>query len=65
LSNYGDDEIEDCLQKAFDGEYDGLRVTIGDVEYVGEKLIPKEVGLTDPDDYLAQERLDYIFVLNK
>ena len=32
MSNYEQDEIEDCLEQAFKGDYDGKRCTIGDVD---------------------------------
>ena len=65
MSNYKIDAIQDCLHEAFEKDYKGIKCTIGDITNHEDQVVPREVGLTDPNDFFAQERLDYIMVLQE
>jgi len=73
LSNFRDEKIRDCLQENLDNQKDQpdlIEVTYGDsisVVNANSKLAeraPREVGLTNSDDFGCGERLDYIIQLD-
>ncbi len=61
LSKDGKDSIEDLAFEA----YGSHPVTFGDVEHHEEehKKRPREVHLTNPDEFMSEQSLDYIFRL--
>lgn len=73
LSNFRDENIRDCLQENLDnqkGQPDLIEVTYGDsipAISTNSKLAeraPREVGLTNSEDFGCNERLDYIIQLD-
>ena len=73
LSNFRDEKIRDCLQENLDhqkGQPDLIEVTYGDfipILATNSKLTeraPREVGLTNSEDFGCNERLDYIIQLD-
>lgn len=73
LSNFRDEKIRDCLQENLDLQKDKpdlIDVTYGDsVPIVNAnskdaERAPREVGLTNSDDFGCAERLDYIIQLD-
>ena len=64
ISDFGEEEVVDCLQVQIDQMKDGseeIRCTMGDADKdAAGTTVPKEVSLTDPEDFFVQERLDYI-----
>lgn len=59
LSNNGEDEITDCSRAVNNGK---SPITYGDIKKDSNgNVLPNEVTLTDKDDYLSQQSLDYIF----
>jgi hypothetical protein len=75
LANFGQEKITDCLQVKIDQhlhdsessskDKDFFQYTFGDCIKDGDKEIPREVGLTDPEEFLFKERLDYILILDQ
>ena len=59
LSNKNEDIIIDCAKIANNGE---CPVTYADItKDLAGNIVPNEVVLTDKDDYLTCQSLDYIF----
>lgn len=75
LANFGQEKITDCLQVKIDQylhdsessskDKDFFLYTFSDSIKDGDKEIPREVGLTDPEEFMFKERLDYILILDQ